>query len=189
LQKALAVSRKAEELEPSRAGYHLLSGEILLRMGRGADSAAMAKFVADRWFGADHDEAVELWNSVPSDQRPTSEPLTKVILKETQTASGRVQSVRCGEPATWALVLSHDDQLLTFHRKGDFPTGFSDTIWYGEDHFTLCHHLGSMRAIVRYHPASDASYAGDVSEVEIRDDLPSPVKSTTEKVAAPAKPQ
>ena len=154
LQKALAVSRKAEELEPSRAGYHLLSGEILLRMGRGADSAAMANFVADRWFGADHDEAVELWNSVPSDQRPTSEPLTKVILKETQTASGRVQSVRCGEPATWALVLSHDDQLLTFHRKGDFPTGFSDTIWYGEDHFTLCHHLESMRAIVRYHPAS-----------------------------------
>ena len=31
---ALAVSRKAEQLEPSRAGYHLMSGEILRRMGR-----------------------------------------------------------------------------------------------------------------------------------------------------------
>jgi tetratricopeptide (TPR) repeat protein len=189
LKSALAVSRKAEELEPSRAGYHLMSGQILLRMGRGADSAAFAKFVADRWFGADHDEAVELWNSVAPDQRPAAEPLAEMIPKETQTVSGAVHSVRCAEPATWALVLNHDHQLLTFHRKGGFEAGFSDTIWYGEDHFTLCHHLEGKRAIVRYRPASDESYAGDVAELEIRDDLPSPVKSATEKIAVPVKPK
>lgn len=188
LKNALAVSRRAEELEPSRAGYHLLSGQILLRMGKGADSAAFAKFVADRWFGADHDEAVELWNNVPAEQRPAGESLSEMIPKDTQTVSGTVQSIRCGEPEAWAFVLTHDNHPLTFHRKGGFETGFSDTIWYGGDHFSLCHHLEGVRAIVRYHPAAGASYAGDVAEIEIRDDLPSPVKSAAEQIAAPAKP-
>lgn len=39
LAKALGVSRRAEQLEPSRSGYHLLSGQILLRMGRGTEAA------------------------------------------------------------------------------------------------------------------------------------------------------
>ncbi len=57
-QDALEASRKAEQLEPSRAGYHLQTGQILLRMGKGDESAMFAKFVADRWSGPDHDEAV-----------------------------------------------------------------------------------------------------------------------------------
>jgi hypothetical protein len=40
---AYSDSRKAEELEPSRAGYHILTGYILLRMGKGAEAAAFAK--------------------------------------------------------------------------------------------------------------------------------------------------
>src|SRR6267142_2239462 len=62
LTLALAMARTAEKMEPSRAGYHLLTGQILLRMGHPTEAAAYAAYVASRWEGVDHDEAMELWN-------------------------------------------------------------------------------------------------------------------------------
>jgi hypothetical protein len=177
LASALAVTRKAEELEPSRAGYHLLTGQILRRMGKGADAAVSAQFVADRWFGPDHNEAVELWNSVPTEQRPAGESIVEMLPKDTQTLEGAVKSVTCSDQDQgWAFVLNHDGQPLTFHRKGGFAAGYSDTLWFGGDHFSLCHHLEGLRAVVRYRKPADATYAGDVAEIEIRDDLPEPLK-------------
>lgn len=180
LNGALFVARKAEELEPSRAGYHLLTGQIMRRMGNGADAAVSAQFVADRWFGADHDEAVELWNSVPAAQRPAGESLVEIVPKDTQTIEGTVKSVTCADQdQAWAFVVNRDGKALTFHRKGGFAAGYSDTLWYGGDHFNLCHHLEGLRAVVRYHKPADATYAGDVAEIEIRDDLPEPLKPAT----------
>lgn len=176
LPSAILLSRKAEEMEPSLAGYHILSGQILLRMGKGSDAADAAKFVADRWIGADHNEAVELWNSVPAEQRPAGE-IAFEVPKDTQIIEGKVKSVVCADKnQDWALVLDQAGRFRTFHRKGEFDAGASDTIWYGEDHFDLCHHLEGLRAIVHYHPASDATYAGDIAELEIRDDQPEPLK-------------
>jgi len=176
LGSALAVSRKAEELEPSRAGYHVLTGQILLRMGKGADAADSARYVAERWFGPDHDEAVELWNSVPVAQR-SGDPITEMPLKDTQAAAGKIKSIVCGDPDHGlTLVLDHDGQSQTFHSKRGFETGYSDTLWFGGDHFTLCHHLEGLRAVVRYRAPADSAYPGEVAEVEIRDDLPQPLK-------------
>jgi hypothetical protein len=176
LVSALAVARKAEELEPSRAGYHVLTGQILLRMGKGADAADSARYVAERWFGADHDEAVELWNSVPAAQR-SGDPIAETPVRDTQTAAGKIKSIVCGDQDHGlTLVLDHDGQPQTFHSKRGFETGHSDTLWYGGDHFTLCHHLEGLRAVVRYRASTDSAYAGDVAEVEIRDDLPQPLK-------------
>lgn len=173
---AVLLSRKAEEMEPSLAGYHLLSGQILRRMGKGSDAADAAKFVADRWVGPDHNEAVELWNSVPTDQRPAGEVISEDAPKDTQLIEGKVKSITCADKdEDFSFVLDRDDRLFTFHRKGGFTTGFSDTIWYGGDHFSLCHHLEGFRAIVHYHPPSDTTYAGDIAEIEIRDDLPAPL--------------
>jgi len=121
LASALAVARKAEELEPSRAGYHLLTGQILRRMGKGADAAVSAKFVADRWYGPDHDEAVELWNSVPAEQTPAGESISEMLPKDTKTVEGTVQSINCADrDQEWAFVLNHGGQTLAFHRKGNF---------------------------------------------------------------------
>lgn len=178
LASALALSRKAEELEPSRAGYHVLTGQILRRMGKGADAAIFAKFVADRWYGPDRDEAVELWNSVPPGQRPAGESIVEMVPKDTQTVDGTIKSVSCGDQDQgWAFVLNHDGQPLTFHRKGGFVSGYSDTIWHGGDHFILCHHLEGLRAVIRYTKPADATYAGDIAEIEIRDDLPEPFQA------------
>src|SRR5205823_7611828 len=48
LTTALGVPRKAEQLEPSRAGYHLLSGKIVLPSGKGAQATEYEKHVPVR---------------------------------------------------------------------------------------------------------------------------------------------
>lgn len=171
LKAALACSRKAEELEPFRAGYHLQTGEILLRMGRNAEAANFAKFVADHWEGPDHNEAMGLWNRVPESQRPASDPITESAPKDTQEMEGKILSVTCRKNDDWSFNLDRNGQIVSFHPAAAFSFGFSDTLWYGEDHITLCHHLEGLRAVVHYKPPANISYAGDIAELEIRDDL------------------
>jgi Tfp pilus assembly protein PilF len=48
LKDAYDLARKAKELDPSLAGYHLLTGKVLLRMGKGAEAADYARYVASR---------------------------------------------------------------------------------------------------------------------------------------------
>ena len=96
------ANRKAEEPEPSLAGYHLLTGQVLKRVGKTADAPAYAKFVADRWVLADHDEAVELWNILPAADRPCLESASletelEALEKETQLSEGRIKSVSCSD--------------------------------------------------------------------------------------------
>jgi tetratricopeptide (TPR) repeat protein len=205
-QLAYQLSRKAEQLEPTRAGYHSQSGQFLLHMGKGADAAVFAKFVADRWPGPDHDEAVELWDAIPADQRPATsaqagaslEPtqiqetwIKATQIKDTQIMQGRITAVSCSAehaPAEPGMIftINHDGKSFRFRRTGPFGAGFSDTIWYGEDHFSFCHHLEGMRAVIHYKPSTDASYAGDVAEVDIRDDLPEPLPKAPAAASAAA---
>lgn len=183
LPAALVMSRKAEELEPSLAGYHIMTGEILRRMGKNSEAAAYAKFVADRWSGPDHNEATELWYKIAPEQRPREE-ISRFIPKDAQVVTGKVKSVSCaGTNSGWTLVLDAGDQTFTFHGKGNFMAGFSDTLWYGGDHFSFCHHLEGLRAIVYYHASSDTNYAGDIAGVEIRNDLPEPLTIPPETTA------
>jgi tetratricopeptide (TPR) repeat protein len=171
LKAAFAYSRKAEELEPFRAGYHLQTGEILLRIGRNAEAANFAKYVADHWVGPDHNEAMELWNRVPESQRPASDPITESAPKDTQEMEGNILSVTCRKNDDWSFNLDRNGQIVSFHPTAAFSFGFSDTLWYGEDHIALCHHLEGLRAIVHYKPPANISYTGDIVELEIRNDL------------------
>ncbi len=174
LPLAYGLSRRAEQLEPSRAGYYLMTGEILHRMGRDAEAAADAQYVAKHGKGANHDAAVDLWNSIPEKQRPAGAALQYEALPGTNTVAGVVEQVNCGTAADDTVVLRHDGKQLTFRISDQHTTDMPDTYWYGSDHFALCHHLGGMPAVLRYRPAADASYTGDVAEIDIRDDLPAP---------------
>jgi Tfp pilus assembly protein PilF len=177
-QSGLAVSRRAEQLEPTRAGYHILSGEILRRLGREKEAASFARFVAERWPGADHDEAVELWNALSEEYRAAGDPLKESALKDTLSIDGHVTAVKCGEKGVQPeFGITRDGKLFSFRAKRPFSAGFSDTIWYGEDHFNLCHHLEGMRAIIRYRPTPDSTYTGDIAEIEVRDELPAATKT------------
>ena len=176
LQRALGLSRKAEQLEPSRAGYHILSGNILYGLGRYAEAANFAKYVADRWQGPDHDEAMELWEKIPQSSRPSEPPIEAVNLASivTQTMSGTLKSIKCREKdeAAGVVVIEHDGTPFSFQYKTGFRGGFSDTLWFGEDHFSYCHHLLGLRAVVRYTPSADKNFAGELREVDIRQDFP-----------------
>lgn len=179
LMAALAAARKAEQLEPSRAGYHVLTGQILLRMGNGGQAANFAKYVADRWTGPDHDEAVELWDKVPAGSRPAGELSPANGAQGSQIVEGIVKSTFCGgKEAGFNVVLDHSGQTLRFVSRSGFRGGFSDTLWYGEDHFSNCHHVAGLRSVIRYKPSSDASYAGDLTEFDLRDDLPQSATQT-----------
>jgi tetratricopeptide (TPR) repeat protein len=173
-EHALGLSRRAEMLEPARAGYHIFSGHIMLQLGRVADAALFARYVAERWEGADHNEAVELWNAIPAAQRPENVQLAEAAPEGATTIRGRIKSVTCGDKdhPSVTIVIEHDGQQYSFLGKERWRVGFSDTLWYGEDHFGLCHHLVGLQAIIGYRPSTGKSYTGDLEDVEIRDDFP-----------------
>ncbi|MGB9121420.1 MAG: hypothetical protein WCE73_12430 [Candidatus Angelobacter sp.] len=177
MERGFGMARRAEQLEPARAGYHLLSGRILQLMGRGAEASGFARFVASRWQGPDHDEALELWNSVPAAQRSAGEAMTPSVVAGTQVVEGVVKSVQCGrraenEEQKFTLVIDQGGHELTFQPKGGFGVGYSDTLWWGRDHFNSCLHIEGIRAVVHYKPSSDPKYAGELARFDLRDDLP-----------------
>ena len=169
--QALRLALKAEKLEPWRAGYHLLAGQILLRLDRAADAASYAAYVADRWTSPDRDEAMELWNLVPVTKRPAQGPAEIAERHDVSSAEGIVKLVACDEHKM-TMTLEQGGQPLTFRVQHGTAGGFSDTLWFGEDHFTPCYHTTGLRAVVQYKPAADKSYAGDLVFFGFRDDLP-----------------
>jgi len=180
LDIALGLSRRAEQLEPFRAGYHILTGEILRLMSRPEEAAAQAAYVADRWPGADRDEAMELWNRIPAASRQVPAPEPPAGEDKRLVAEGKIQSVNCNG-TDFAITLEVGGHPETFKSKG-FPVGFSDTLWVGRDHFSPCFHVQGLRAMVRYNPPKNNSYAGDLSYAGFRDDL-APPTVTTEAIA------
>jgi tetratricopeptide (TPR) repeat protein len=183
---ALVQSRKAEQLEPSRAGYHLLSGEMLLRMKREKEAAETARYVAERWHGPDHNEAVALWNRIPAASRPADAVVVEEVEEQSQAAEGKLRSLSCGEKGKNEVTLQRGDDTMLFKSKGRQMIGYSDTLWYGSDHFSLCHHVEGMHAIIRYRPAVSRDYAGDWLSIELRDELP---PEPQQEAAKPQQPQ
>jgi hypothetical protein len=185
--KSLVAARKAEQLEPSRAGYHLLSGEILLRMKREKEAAEVARYVAERWHGPDHNEAVALWNRIPAASRPADAIVIDEVEEQSQAAEGKMLSIACGEKSKNEVTLQRGDDLMVFKSKGRQMIGYSDTLWYGSDHFSLCHHVEGMHAVIRYRPAVTKDYAGDWLSIELRDELPpEPQQQAAKSAPAPA---
>jgi tetratricopeptide (TPR) repeat protein len=176
LDLALSVSRKAEQLEPFRSGYHVLSGQILLKMNRLPEAAAEAAYVAQRWFGPDRDEALELWDRIPAASRPADGPAAAEIVKS-EVAQGTVKNASC-TGTSFAITLDSDGQSRMFKSEGT-PVGFSDTLWVGRDHFSPCFHVQGLRVMLRYRPSKDTSYTGDLIYAGFRDDLTQESKATT----------
>jgi len=185
LSDALAIARRVEQLDPAVAGYHLLSARIMLRMGRRADATTLAKFVAERWQGPDHDEAVAIWSSALAEAAPGGPHKGEVDLAGTQSVQGELRSAVCqGKEFQLKLAVDGTERTLAFRMATAWIIGFSDTVWYGPDHFTPCHHVEGMQAVVRYRPATEKAYTGDVTQLELREDLPAspPAKGQAQKL-------
>ena len=179
LQQAYKDAHQAEILEPWRAGYHILTGRILLQGNQPAIAATYARYVATHWFGPDHDEAVDLWQAVPVDKRGDGEPLVLDMPDGADIVRGRLLDVSCSElPGANKLSVTllpdqpADAKPLTFTSDTALVVGFSDTLWWGEDHFSLCHHLAGHPAVLAYKPKGPQG--GELVNLEVRDDQPDP---------------
>jgi tetratricopeptide (TPR) repeat protein len=171
LKTALNYATRAEGLEPSRAGYHTYTGQILLRMGRYQEAEERARFVAGRWIATDHNEAFELWKSIPEANRSAGSPILEDRPKDTERAEGVLKAATCGDRRQWSLTITQGDQSPSFRQAEKFRWGFSDTLWYGQNHISICHGLEGKRTIVFYQPSHAGDANGDAVEVEVRNDL------------------
>ena len=178
---AYKTSLAAEKLEPWRAEYHLLTAHILLQGNQPAIAANFARQVADRWPGSDHDEAVDLWNQVPVANRGDGPPLTLSLPTDATVARGTILSTACGKPGFTVVLQPTDPNAppLNLMSAGPFESGFADTLWVGEDHYTPCHHLAGLPALVAYQPAPNGP--AKLLVFEVRDDFP----TATPSVPAP----
>ena len=187
LNNALTLARKAERLEPSRVGYHLLTARVLLYAGRGKEAAEEIAFIAERWSGVAGEEAMVLWDKVPVAQRPAKTPTVKGRFEaDVRKAEGVVKSVTC-QDRSFTIVLQQEGRSSTFHTQGT-PFDSSDTLWWGKDHFTPCFNVVGLPAVVMYKPGSDKSFDGDLMYVLFRDDLPVPPTTKPTEASAESKP-
>ena len=176
MQKSFSDVRKAEQLEPWRAGYHILSGHILLAGHQPAEATKISRYVAERWTGPDHNEAFDLWTDVPVHDRGDGLPLVLDVPQGATVRRGTLTELTCGKGQgdPMMVTLTPDDPgaaPVTFKSDGRFMVGFSDSFWWGEDHFTTCHHLTGHTAVIAYKPEDH-----HLLDLEVRDDLPALVK-------------
>jgi hypothetical protein len=172
MNQAYKSALAAEKLEPWRAGYHLLTGYILLQGHQPKVAEGYARAVAARWPGSDHDEAVDLWKLLPVAARGDGPALTLALPEEATVVRGTIVSSSCDKSGL-NLVLQPTAQnasALKLVATGPYESGFSDTLWVGEDHYTPCFHLAGLPAVVAY--KTDGAGTETLRVLEVRDDLP-----------------
>src|SRR5205814_8519820 len=146
-ESAVPLAVKAEQLWPSRAGYHTLIGNVLHALGRETEAAGVARYVAERWQDIDHDAAVELWQKLPARVRQGVDLARRPPLSGARTASGTIASVSCREKDQTMTVVIDGATLVLRAKDEKIKIGVFDTLGYGADHFTRCHHLAGLRAM------------------------------------------
>jgi Tfp pilus assembly protein PilF len=172
LNQAYKTSLAAEKLEPWRAEYHLLTGHILLQGHQPAVAATYARQVASRWPSTDHDEAVDLWNLVPAAMRGDGPPLTLALPADATVVRGTIVNTSCDKTGL-SLILqptAPNASALKLVATGMYESGFADTLWVGEDHYTPCFHLAGLPAVAAYKASGDGT--AKLLVFEVRDDLP-----------------
>jgi len=193
LQDAYNTSVQAQRLEPDRGGYLTNSAAILV-LGRNYPAGLkVAESVAERWSGSDSADALavvaqarRLGKIEQSADEKAKEDQEMEYAKDTTAVEGVIQSVHCEKSKPLELVLRTGDKVLNFQSGKKFGAGFSDTLWYGEEHFTECYHLEGLNALVRYSPSSAEKDEKEMQWLEIRDELiPSSLPTTpTDKPAS-----
>ena len=178
LQEGFNAAQKAQALEPDRAGYLTHAAAILLLGHNYPEAAKMARSVVSRWTTTDGAEALAVAHA--AERLGKIEPSAEQIGKETDEMKyaadttpieGIVKSTVCQSGKPMELLLQTGDKELSFVAAAAHGVGFSDTVWYGEDHFNSCHHLEGFKAVVRYKSSSDQGGKPQIIWLEIRDNL------------------
>lgn len=176
LQNALELALRAQKLEPDRAGYLSNVAEILLLSHDYPESVEIARAVAGRWTASDSAEALtivaqarRLGGIQPAAEELAQEASEMKYAEGTLPAEGIVGSVTCDKSRLMELTLQTGSESVNFRAGKTYEMGFTDTLWYGEDHFDACHHIEGMKAVVRYNVSSNGD--NELRWLEIRDEL------------------
>jgi Tfp pilus assembly protein PilF len=185
MANALTVIHKAEQLEPARTSYKLLEAQILLRAGQIDAAAPILQYLATR-SGPERNAAVRLWNGLPDSVRVSGDPPHENIPMGTETMEGMLRVVTCADNNPIQLRLDHEGAAETFIISKNYTVKIPDTLWYGNDHFSICHHLEGMPVTVHYKPSTDKNFAGNLQELELWEPPPittpaQPLRPTAEK--------
>jgi tetratricopeptide (TPR) repeat protein len=195
LQDAYNTSVQAQRIEPDRGGYLTNTAAILVRGNNYRDAIQLATTVAARWYDSDSAEALavvaqarSLGKIEQSAEEKAREDQEMEYAKDTTAIEGTIRSVDCEKSKPMVVVLQSAENMMKFHAGKAFGVGFSDTLWYGEDHFNPCHHLEGLNALVRYKPSTDPGGENEMRYLEIRDELiPSSIPATqADKAPSPA---
>jgi tetratricopeptide (TPR) repeat protein len=178
-QDAYNLAVQAQKLEPDRGGYQTNVAAILLLANNYADAIRVAGVVAERWAASDSAEALAVVDQArylgklpaTSDEQ-AKEAYEMKYAEGTTPLQGVIKSVTCEKSKPLGLVLQSGGKEMSFQAttKG-FGYGYSDTIWYGTDHFSPCYHLQGTKALVRYKGAPDSPAPVEMQWLEIRDEL------------------
>lgn len=196
LQDAFNTSVQAQKLEPDRAGYQTNSAAILLLGHNYPAALKLASSVALRWTASDSAEALavaaqarRLGNIEQTAEEKTQEDQEMEYAKDTTAVEGVIQSVHCEKSKPMEMVLQSGEKTLKFRGGKSSGVGFSDTVWYGADHFSPCQHIEGMNALVRFVPPSGSAEENEMRWLEIRDELiPSSLPTTQPDKAANSTP-
>jgi Tfp pilus assembly protein PilF len=177
LAQALQSALQAEKLEPDRGGYLTNVAAIDLLQHDYSNAIKIARTVATRWDGADSAEALSVeaqarrLGGIPATAEDQGQEADEMKYAENTTAvEGIVSSVSCDKSKSMELVLQSGDKKLVFYAGRDSGIGWSDTTWFGSDHFNACYHIEGMRAVVRFNPSS-SQQEREFRWLEIRDDV------------------
>lgn len=178
LQEAFNNSIQAQRLEPDRAGYQTNSAAILLLGHNYAEAVKLATSVALRWEASDSAEALAVAAQArqrgkieETAEEKSQEAQEMEYAKDTIAVEGVIQSVHCEKSKPMEVVLQSGEKSWKFHSGKPFGMGFSDTLWYGEDHFNSCQHIEGVNAVARYAPSSGPTEDNEMRWFEIRDEL------------------
>lgn len=79
----------------------------------------------------------------------------------------------CGEKGELTELLPKDPgEIAHFVPAKSMEGGFEDTLWYGKDHFSFCHHLEGRRAEIIFKSLAGKPGGGEILRLRVCDDLP-----------------
>ncbi|HET9696348.1 MAG TPA: hypothetical protein VFP40_05735 [Terriglobales bacterium] len=177
LDLADGAAMTAAKAEQGRAGYWSQWARVRLARGDAKGAAEISRYVAERWTGTDRDQAIEIWKeAVAKDSKLGEKPLAvSSDAPEGSVASGTIAEVKCEEKKPLDMSLKTGDRVLhlTTEEGKSFRMGFEDTVWFGSDHFSLCHHVQGRQANVIYKPMGEDK--GLIEQIRVEDSFPEPV--------------
>lgn len=180
LPDALIMMKRAQDSEPNRIGYHLLTARILLAMNRNEEAVPELLFVASRANDISRNEALDLLSNLPDVKAPPGALQESELSQEeraAKTVEGTITSFTCVNKGK--MVLQTASGPKTFYAASHHRVAFSESLWFAGDHSVPCNQIERFPAVVRYKPGpANSDAAGDWLTLEVRTDFGSPSLST-----------